>query len=88
MNESLWRLEHLDDQQLLASMHSTLAQGRKHTAQLIAHLSEVETRRLHLRATSRARSAPIATRIRDIADRPLNVARTADGRAVRLNQVR
>jgi hypothetical protein len=75
MNESLWRLEHLDDQQLLASMHSTLAQGRKHTALLIAHLSEVETRRLHLRATSRARSAPIATRIRDIADRPLNVAR-------------
>jgi hypothetical protein len=52
MNEPFWCLGHLDDQQLLESLRTALAQGRKLTALLIAHLSEVETRRLHLHASS------------------------------------
>jgi hypothetical protein len=50
MQGEFWCLGHLNDAQLLESTRRTVARGRELTAQLIAHLSEVEERRLHLHA--------------------------------------
>ena len=50
MQADFWCLSHLDDAQLLASTQRTLARGRELTAELVAHLSAVEERRLHLHA--------------------------------------
>jgi hypothetical protein len=52
MDGEFWRLEHLDDAQLLESTRRSVARNRELTAQLIAHLSEIEERRLHLLAAS------------------------------------
>ncbi|MET0409856.1 MAG: HNH endonuclease, partial [Polyangiaceae bacterium] len=73
-------LDHLDDRQLLDSMRSTLAQGRKLTAQLIAHLSEVESRRLHLHAACPSMFDYCVSRLglsEDEACRRIDVARLA-----------
>jgi hypothetical protein len=45
-----WRLEHLPDAQLIESLHAVLLTKRRALAEVIAHLGEVEERRLHLLA--------------------------------------
>ena len=45
-----WKLEHLPDVQLLESLQAVLLTKRRALAELIAHLGEVEERRLHLLA--------------------------------------
>src|SRR5262245_18035198 len=44
-----WQLGHLSDAQLIGSLEALLASCRRSVARLIAHLAEVEERRLHLR---------------------------------------
>jgi len=46
--EHFWRLEHLSDRQLLERLQGVLRTQRCALAELIAHLGEVEERRLHL----------------------------------------
>jgi hypothetical protein len=48
--EHFWRLEHLSDGQLLDRLQSVLRTHRYTLAELVAHLGEVEERRLHLAA--------------------------------------
>src|SRR5262245_48543055 len=48
--EALWKLGHLSDAELLESLGSVLSTQRRTLAELIAHLGEVEERRLHLEA--------------------------------------
>src|SRR6187551_163916 len=48
--EHFWRLGHLSDRQLLERMQSALGTQRCTLAELVAHLGEVEERRLHLAA--------------------------------------
>ena len=43
-----WVLDHLSHQQLLTSLDTMLGAQRQALAELIAHLGEVEQRRLHL----------------------------------------
>ena len=52
MNEHdvFWKLEALSDRQLLERLGSVLGSSRRLMAELIAHLGEVEERRLHLAA--------------------------------------
>lgn len=50
MAAPFWRLDHLSDQQLLERLQSVLHTKRRALAELIAHLAEVEERRLHLQA--------------------------------------
>src|SRR5262245_5157129 len=45
-----WRLEHLSDTQLLEGLGGVLRSQRRSLAELVAHLAEVEERRLHLKA--------------------------------------
>jgi len=45
-----WRLEALSDRQLLDGLGAVLGSGRRLVAELVAHLGEVEERRLHLEA--------------------------------------
>jgi len=45
-----WKLEHLPDVQLIESLHAVIRTKRRALAELIAHLGEVEERRLHLLA--------------------------------------
>src|SRR4026209_2676802 len=45
-----WQLDALSDAQVLTGVDSLVRSGRRLTAELVAHLSEVEERRLHLRA--------------------------------------
>jgi hypothetical protein len=49
-SEHFWRLEHLCDRQLLERLQGVLRTQRCALAELIAHLGEVEERRLHLAA--------------------------------------
>ena len=49
-HDMFWRLEALSDRQLLERVGSVLGSSRRLTAELIAHLGEVEERRLHLLA--------------------------------------
>src|SRR5262245_54490817 len=44
-----WQLGDLTDAQLIGSLEALLASCRRSIARLIAHLAEVEERRLHLR---------------------------------------
>ncbi len=46
--EQFWVLEHLTDAQLLEQLRCRLRQKRRILAELVAHLAEVEQRRLHL----------------------------------------
>jgi hypothetical protein len=48
--DGFWKLEHLSDAQLLESLGSVLRTQRGTLAELVAHLGEVEDRRLHLEA--------------------------------------
>jgi hypothetical protein len=51
MNDvAFWKLDTLSDRQLLEGLGAVLGSGRRLTAELIAHLAEVEDRRLHLEA--------------------------------------
>jgi hypothetical protein len=45
-----WQLQHLTDEELLANLRRAVRGARALTAESIAHLAEVEERRLHLRA--------------------------------------
>lgn len=47
-DDRFWDLARLSDQQLLASLHGALRTKRRALAEIIAHLGEVEERRLHL----------------------------------------
>jgi 5-methylcytosine-specific restriction endonuclease McrA len=48
--DHFWELAHLSDQQLLASLQGSLRTKRRALAEVVAHLAEVEERRLHLEA--------------------------------------
>ena len=49
LNESaFWRLGGLSNEQLLERLSKVLGSGRRLLAELVAHLGEVEERRLHL----------------------------------------
>src|SRR5882672_7412280 len=51
MNErGFWRLEHLADAELEGGLRELVARGRQTDARVVAHLAEVETRRLHLKS--------------------------------------
>jgi hypothetical protein len=50
-NVAFWKLEALSDRQLLDGLGVVLGSGRRLTAELVAHLGEVEERRLHLDAS-------------------------------------
>jgi 5-methylcytosine-specific restriction endonuclease McrA len=50
MGDEFWQLEHLSDRQLLDGLSNASNQQRSALAELIAHLGEVEERRLHLEA--------------------------------------
>ncbi len=47
--ESEFNLTHLNDQQLVSGLHSALAVGHRATAAIVAHLGEVEARKLYLK---------------------------------------
>lgn len=48
--DHFWRLEHCSNDELLCQLESIMSHGRRLTAELVAHLGEVEERRLHLEA--------------------------------------
>src|SRR6185436_20594957 len=48
-SEDLWRLEQVEDETLLGEVLSLLRADRRVSARLLAHLAEVEERRLHLK---------------------------------------
>jgi hypothetical protein len=48
--DAFWQLDHRSDEQLLAALERLVRACRRNTAELVAHLGEVETRRLHLEA--------------------------------------
>jgi hypothetical protein len=80
MAHDFWCLRHLDDARLLESTRHTLARGRELTAELVAHLSEVEERRLHLHAACSSMFDYCVNRLglsEDEACRRIDVARLA-----------
>lgn len=80
MTHAFWHLAHLTDSALIESTQRTLAQGREHTAQLIAHLAEVEDRRLHLHAACSSMFDYCVNRLalsEDEACRRIDIARLA-----------
>jgi hypothetical protein len=48
--DDFWKLDACSNDQLLARLDVVLRSGRRLTAELVAHLGEVEERRLHLEA--------------------------------------
>ena len=48
--DAFWNLEHCSNTELLTQLQTILSSGRRLTAELVAHLGEVEERRLHLEA--------------------------------------
>jgi len=50
MDQAFWQLQELSDEQLLCGLARLGDRGRRVTAELVAHLAEVEHRRLHLHA--------------------------------------
>jgi hypothetical protein len=48
--DSFWKLEHLSNTELLESLGKVVRTQRRTLAELVAHLGEVEERRLHLEA--------------------------------------
>src|SRR5258705_876302 len=51
-NEDFWRLEQVADEQLLGEVRALVRADRHVSARLLAHLAEVEERRLHLKHAS------------------------------------
>src|SRR5258706_15943099 len=51
-NEDFWRLEEVEEEQLLGEVQRLVRADRHVSARLLAHLAEVEERRLHLRHAS------------------------------------
>jgi hypothetical protein len=49
-NDAFWELDHRSDAQRLAGLDTIVGSCRQRTAELIAHLGEVEARQLHLEA--------------------------------------
>jgi hypothetical protein len=47
-NVAFWKLDHCSNEQVLAGLHAIVRSCRQRTAELVAHLGEVEERRLHL----------------------------------------
>src|SRR5687768_1149802 len=79
-DDGFWRLANLTDDQLLASLDSLIAAHRRVTARLIAHLAEVEDRRLHLRLATPSMFAYCTDRLglsEDEACRRIDAARIA-----------
>ena len=75
-----WKLEHLSDAQLLESLGGVLRAQRAALADIIAHLAEVEERRLHLRAAYSSMFAYCVARLgmsEDEACRRIELARLA-----------
>jgi hypothetical protein len=78
--DELWKLEHLSDAQLLESLGGLLRARRRALAELVAHLGEVEDRRLHLEAAYSSMFAYCVARLNmseDEACRRIEVARMA-----------
>lgn len=48
--DHFWSLEHCSNDELLSQLEAIVGSGRRLTAELVAHLGEVEERRLHLEA--------------------------------------
>ncbi|HEV8246984.1 MAG TPA: HNH endonuclease signature motif containing protein, partial [Polyangiaceae bacterium] len=51
-NKEFWRLEQVEDERLLSEMQALVRVDRRVSARLLAHLAEVEERRLHLKHAS------------------------------------
>src|SRR5262245_12825535 len=78
--EGCWDLSGLSDGELLGGLNGVICAGRRALAQLLAHLAEVEERRLHLRAACPSLFAYCVTRLgfsEDEACRRIDVARLA-----------
>ena len=77
---AFWKLESLTDEQVLARLSAVLGSGRRALAELIAHLGEVEERRLHLDAACSSMFDYCVNRLglsEDEACRRIDVARLA-----------
>jgi hypothetical protein len=75
-----WKLEHLSDAQLLESLGGVLRAQRGALAEIVAHLGEVEDRRLHLEAAYSSMFAYCVARLgmsEDEACRRIELARLA-----------
>src|SRR5688572_28957217 len=81
MNDvAFWKLEALSDRQLLDGLGAVLSSGRRLLAQLVAHLGEVEERRLHMDAACSSLFSYCVNRLglsEDEACRRIEVARLA-----------
>ena len=81
MNDiAFWKLEALSDRQLLDGLGAVLGSGRRLVAELVAHLGEVEERRLHLEAACSSMFSYCVNRLglsEDEACRRIEVARLA-----------
>ena len=51
-DRGFWKLRHLADTELESGLRELVARGRETDARVVAHLAEVETRRLHLKSGS------------------------------------
>src|SRR5215510_7717422 len=75
-----WKLEHLSHSQLLESLANVIQVQRRALAELIAHLGEVEDRRLHRQAAHSSMFDYCAARLgmsEDEACRRIDLARLA-----------
>ena len=81
MNDvAFWKLDTLSNRQLLDGLGAVLGSGRRLTAELVAHLGEVEDRRLHLEAACSSMFSYCVNRLglsEDEACRRIEVARLA-----------
>jgi hypothetical protein len=78
--DSFWRLEGRSDRELLAELGTLVGTGRQLVAEVVAHLGEVEERRLHLDAGCGSMFAYCVSRFgmsEDEACRRIDVARLA-----------
>jgi hypothetical protein len=78
--DQFWKLEHLSNAQLLESLSSVLCSQQRTLAGLVAHLGEVEDRRLHLEAAYGSMFAYCVSRLgmsEDEACRRIELARLA-----------
>src|SRR5262245_53704962 len=78
--DGFWNLEHLSDAQLLESLGSVLRTQHRTLAELVAHLADVEERRLHLEAAYSSMFAYCVGRLgmsEDEACRRIDLARLA-----------
>src|SRR5262245_32667250 len=75
-----WKLDCLSDAQLLSGLDALVRTHRNVTAEIVAHLGEVEERRLHLKAATPSLFAYCTERLglsEDEACRRIDVARLA-----------